>query len=61
MRFQGEQEEIVRNRPLGQKGLTLKEIRKMDYLNKVYYTIYIYGALMFFFLIFIFNDIYIYI
>nr|UOF76529.1 kaurenoic acid monooxygenase [Isodon rubescens] len=34
-RAKGEQEEIVRNRPLGQKGLTLKEIRKMDYLNKV--------------------------
>ncbi|KAG6393296.1 hypothetical protein SASPL_147533 [Salvia splendens] len=30
-----EQEEIIRNRPSGQKGLTLKEIRKMDYVNKV--------------------------
>ncbi|KAG6423284.1 hypothetical protein SASPL_113676 [Salvia splendens] len=30
-----EQEETVRNRPAGQKGLSLKEIRKMDYLNKV--------------------------
>lgn len=34
--FQAEQEEIIRNRPPGQKGLTLKEIRKMDYVNKVY-------------------------
>ncbi|XP_057807563.1 ent-kaurenoic acid oxidase 1-like [Salvia miltiorrhiza] len=30
-----EQEDIIRNRPPDQKGLTLKEIRKMDYLNKV--------------------------
>ncbi|KAK1306465.1 Ent-kaurenoic acid oxidase 1 [Acorus calamus] len=30
-----EQEEIVRNRPPGQKGLTLKEVRQMDYLSKV--------------------------
>ncbi|KAH6829436.1 cytochrome P450 [Perilla frutescens var. hirtella] len=34
-RAKAEQEEIARNRPPGQKGLTLKEIRKMDYLNKV--------------------------
>ncbi|KAL3537162.1 hypothetical protein ACH5RR_000528 [Cinchona calisaya] len=30
-----EQEAIVKNRPPGQEGLTLKEIRKMDYLSKV--------------------------
>ncbi|KAL6565793.1 Ent-kaurenoic acid oxidase 2 [Orobanche hederae] len=30
-----EQEEIVRNRPPDQKGLTLKETRQMDYLSKV--------------------------
>ncbi|CDP09336.1 unnamed protein product [Coffea canephora] len=30
-----EQEAIVKNRPLGQVGLTLKEIRQMDYLSKV--------------------------
>ncbi|XP_043695007.1 ent-kaurenoic acid oxidase 2-like [Telopea speciosissima] len=30
-----EQEEIVKNRPPGQKGLTLKEVRQMDYLSKV--------------------------
>ncbi|KAF9625947.1 hypothetical protein IFM89_027815 [Coptis chinensis] len=30
-----EAEEIVKNRPSTQKGLTLKEIRQMDYLNKV--------------------------
>ncbi|XP_011085042.1 ent-kaurenoic acid oxidase 1 [Sesamum indicum] len=34
-RAKAEQEEIVRNRPPDQKGLTLKEIRKMEYLNKV--------------------------
>ncbi|GFP92392.1 ent-kaurenoic acid oxidase 1 [Phtheirospermum japonicum] len=34
-RAKAEQEEIVRNRPADQKGLTLREIRKMDYLNKV--------------------------
>ncbi|KAK6119272.1 hypothetical protein DH2020_046985 [Rehmannia glutinosa] len=34
-RAKAEQEEIVRNRPPEQKGLTLREIRKMDYLNKV--------------------------
>ncbi|KAL0284110.1 UNVERIFIED_CONTAM: Ent-kaurenoic acid oxidase 1 [Sesamum angustifolium] len=34
-RAKAEQEEIVRNRPPGQKGLTLKEIRQMDYLSKV--------------------------
>ncbi|KAH6767563.1 cytochrome P450 [Perilla frutescens var. hirtella] len=34
-RAKEEQEEIVRNRPLNQKGLTLKEIREMDYLSKV--------------------------
>lgn len=33
---QAEQEEIVRKRPAGQKGLTLREIRKMDYLSKVW-------------------------
>ncbi|XP_030471091.2 ent-kaurenoic acid oxidase 2-like [Syzygium oleosum] len=30
-----EQEEIIRRRPPTQKGLTLKEIRQMDYLSKV--------------------------
>ncbi|KAL1535847.1 Ent-kaurenoic acid oxidase 1 [Salvia divinorum] len=30
-----EQEETVRNRPTGQKGLTLEEIREMVYLHKV--------------------------
>ncbi|CAI9103384.1 OLC1v1001851C4 [Oldenlandia corymbosa var. corymbosa] len=30
-----EQEEIVRNRPPGQQGLTYNEYRKMDYLSKV--------------------------
>lgn len=30
-----EQEEIVKNRPPTQKGLTLKEVRKMEYLSKV--------------------------
>ncbi|KAG6677247.1 hypothetical protein I3842_14G016100 [Carya illinoinensis] len=30
-----EQEEIVRKRPPGQSGLTLKEIREMEYLSKV--------------------------
>ncbi|KAJ3672619.1 hypothetical protein LUZ60_007340 [Juncus effusus] len=30
-----EQEEIRRNMPINQKGLTLKEIRKMEYLSKV--------------------------
>ncbi|KAL8495801.1 hypothetical protein ACS0TY_019778 [Phlomoides rotata] len=34
-RAKAEQEEIVRKRPAGQRGLTLKEIRKMDYLSKV--------------------------
>ncbi|KAK4414345.1 Ent-kaurenoic acid oxidase 1 [Sesamum alatum] len=34
-RAKAEQEEIVRNRPPGQEGLTLKEIRKMEYLSKV--------------------------
>ncbi|KAL7120831.1 hypothetical protein ACP275_02G146400 [Erythranthe tilingii] len=34
-RAKAEQEEIVRNRPADQKGLTLKEIRKMEYLSKV--------------------------
>lgn len=33
--IQAEQEEIVRNRPPQQKGLTLKEVRKMNYLDKV--------------------------
>lgn len=32
---QAEQKEIARKRPAGQRGLTLKEIRKMDYLDKV--------------------------
>nr|GMD64967.1 ent-kaurenoic acid oxidase 2-like [Ipomoea batatas] len=31
--MQAEQEEIVRNMPRDQKGLTLKEIRKMEYLS----------------------------
>ncbi|XP_021755160.1 ent-kaurenoic acid oxidase 1-like isoform X2 [Chenopodium quinoa] len=30
-----EQEEIIKNRPAGQKGLTLKETRKMTYLSQV--------------------------
>ncbi|ESW19419.1 hypothetical protein PHAVU_006G123500 [Phaseolus vulgaris] len=30
-----EQEEIIRNRPATQKGLTLAEVRKMEYLSKV--------------------------
>ncbi|KAI3743806.1 hypothetical protein L1987_56873 [Smallanthus sonchifolius] len=30
-----EQERIVKNRPSGQKGLTLKEYRQMEYLSKV--------------------------
>ncbi|XP_021293498.1 beta-amyrin 11-oxidase-like [Herrania umbratica] len=30
-----EQEEILRRRPSGQKGLNLKEIRQMEYLSKV--------------------------
>ncbi|XP_058085828.1 ent-kaurenoic acid oxidase 2-like [Magnolia sinica] len=30
-----EQEEIIRNRPPTQKGLSLKEVRRMDYLSKV--------------------------
>ncbi|XP_027931466.1 ent-kaurenoic acid oxidase 2-like [Vigna unguiculata] len=30
-----EQEEIIRNRPPNQKGLSLAEVRKMDYLSKV--------------------------
>ncbi|KAI5647593.1 hypothetical protein M9H77_33598 [Catharanthus roseus] len=30
-----EQEQIIKNRPAEQKGLTLKEIRQMDYLSKV--------------------------
>ncbi|PIN12601.1 Cytochrome P450 CYP4/CYP19/CYP26 subfamily [Handroanthus impetiginosus] len=34
-RAKAEQEEIVRTRPPGQKGLTLKEVRKMEYLSKV--------------------------
>ncbi|CAH9118140.1 unnamed protein product [Cuscuta europaea] len=34
-RAKAEQEEIVRNRPPDQKGLTLKEIRQMEYLSKV--------------------------
>lgn len=33
--LQKEQEEIVRKRPPEQKGLTLKEIREMEYLSKV--------------------------
>ncbi|KNA09938.1 hypothetical protein SOVF_148930 [Spinacia oleracea] len=33
--IQAEQEEIVKNRPVGQKGLTLKETRKMTYLSQV--------------------------
>ncbi|XP_052192339.1 ent-kaurenoic acid oxidase 2-like [Diospyros lotus] len=34
-RAKAEQEAIVRNRPPTQKGLTLKEVRKMEYLSKV--------------------------
>lgn len=30
-----EQEEIVKNRPAGQKGLTLREVRQMNYLSQV--------------------------
>lgn len=30
-----EQEEIVKNRPPGQQGLTLREVRQMEYLSKV--------------------------
>lgn len=30
-----EQEEVLKNRPAGQKGLTLKEIRQMKYLSQV--------------------------
>ncbi|KAK7303618.1 hypothetical protein RJT34_14528 [Clitoria ternatea] len=30
-----EQEEIIRKRPPGQQGLTLEEVRKMEYLSKV--------------------------
>lgn len=34
-RAKAEQETIVRNRPPTQKGLTLKEVRQMEYLSKV--------------------------
>ncbi|GMP42431.1 hypothetical protein CsSME_00012184 [Camellia sinensis var. sinensis] len=34
-RAKAEQEAIVRNRPPTQKGLTLKEVRQMEYLSKV--------------------------
>ncbi|KAL8028420.1 hypothetical protein ABFX02_14G158700 [Erythranthe guttata] len=34
-RAKAEQEEIVKNRPADQTGLSLKEIRQMDYLSKV--------------------------
>ncbi|KAL3624555.1 Ent-kaurenoic acid oxidase 1 [Castilleja foliolosa] len=34
-RAKAEQEEIVNNRPPEQKGLTLKEIRQMEYISKV--------------------------
>ncbi|KAL3833003.1 hypothetical protein ACJIZ3_007739 [Penstemon smallii] len=34
-RAKKEQEEIVKNRPPDQKGLTLKEVRQMEYLSKV--------------------------
>ncbi|KAL8542561.1 hypothetical protein ACS0TY_003437 [Phlomoides rotata] len=34
-RAKAEQEEIVKNRPPGQKDLTLREIRQMEYLSKV--------------------------
>ncbi|KAL7125999.1 hypothetical protein ABFS83_14G155000 [Erythranthe nasuta] len=34
-RAKAEQEEIVKNRPVDQTGLSLKEIRQMDYLSKV--------------------------
>ncbi|MCD7455245.1 Ent-kaurenoic acid oxidase 1 [Datura stramonium] len=34
-RAKAEQEAIVKNRPSGQKGVTLREIRQMDYLSKV--------------------------
>ncbi|KAJ4951944.1 hypothetical protein NE237_028776 [Protea cynaroides] len=30
-----EQEEVIKNRPPGQKGLTLKELRNLDYISKV--------------------------
>lgn len=33
--IQAEQEEIVRNRAADQKGLTLKEVRQMEYLSMV--------------------------
>uniref|UniRef100_A0A803NBE8 Ent-kaurenoic acid oxidase n=1 Tax=Chenopodium quinoa TaxID=63459 RepID=A0A803NBE8_CHEQI len=33
--LKAEQEEIIKNRPAGQKGLTLKETRKMTYLSQV--------------------------
>lgn len=32
---QEEQEEMLRKRPPTQKGLTLAEVRKMEYLSKV--------------------------
>lgn len=38
-KLQAEQEEILKNRPSGQKGLTLKEIRQMDYLSKVIHSL----------------------
>ncbi|RVX02283.1 Ent-kaurenoic acid oxidase 1 [Vitis vinifera] len=34
-RAKAEQEEIVKNRPPTQKGLTLREVRKMEYLSQV--------------------------
>lgn len=34
-RAKAEQDEIVKKRPPGQKGLTLREIRQMEYLSKV--------------------------
>lgn len=34
--MQAEQEEIVKNRPANQKGLTLKEVRQMTYLSQVF-------------------------
>lgn len=34
-RAKAEQEEIIKRRPPTQTGLTLKEIRQMDYLSKV--------------------------
>lgn len=33
--FQAEQEMIIKNRPAGQKGLTMQEIKRMEYLNMV--------------------------